>query len=151
MSCKTDGIHKDMWTPPTENDIPPWVFAKGECTLADQRMKCIIGPAGTTRIGPVMKTGKAGNTHDTLEWAFVYARWCWRGLGTRPYVDNMLEIFDVLCILTASTLKIETVSSASRRDLSQLVLYSVCLELSGICVSGHIKNCQDLSCLLVTF
>jgi hypothetical protein len=98
-----------MYTPPTDTVVPPWVFTKTECIEADRRMKAIIGPAGTTRIGPVMKTGKAVNTHDTLEWAFVYARWCWRGLGTSVYVENMLAIFDVLCIMTASTLDITTV------------------------------------------
>ena len=56
-----------------------------------------------------MEAGKGDNTHDTLEWAFTYARWCWRGLGTRIYMDNILDIFDLLNILTASTMKIETV------------------------------------------
>jgi hypothetical protein len=99
-----------MWTPPHAQYVPAWVFSKEECIKADKRLKCIIGPPGTMRIRDVMKSGKGGNTHDTLEWAFVFARWCWAGLGTRIYVDNMLEIFDLLCILTASTLKIETVS-----------------------------------------
>jgi hypothetical protein len=72
-------------------------------------MKAIIGPAGVMRICDVMKAGKGDNTHDTLHWAFVYARWCWAGIGTRLYVDNILDIFDTLNILTASTMKIETV------------------------------------------
>lgn len=76
---------------------------------ADNRMKSIIGPPGVTRIKNLMKGGRADNTHDTLEWAFVYARWCWTGLGNRVYVENILNIFDLLNVLTASTMKIETV------------------------------------------
>ena len=107
--CQDREFHKKMWTAPTETDVPPWVLTKEECIESDRRMKSIIGPPGTCRIADVMKKGKAENTHDTLEWAFVYARWCWVGKGTRVYIDNILEIFDVLCILTASTLNIETV------------------------------------------
>jgi hypothetical protein len=122
-----------MWTPPHDAVVPPWVFSKEECIRGDRRMKSIIGnvvylceypffcltacirsydvlgPAGTMRIQKVMKKGKGENTHDTLEWAFVYARWCWVGLGDRMYVENILEIFNLLNILTASTMKIETV------------------------------------------
>ena len=108
-SCKADGIHKRMWTPPTMDEVPPWVFSKEECKIADKRMGSIIGPPGTMRIRNVMKAGKGDNTHDTLEYAFVFARWCWTGLGCRVYVDNILDIFDVLNILTSSTMKIETV------------------------------------------
>ena len=78
---------------------------------ADNRMKSIIGPPGVTRIKNLMKGGRADNTHDTLEWAFVYARWCWTGLGNRVYVENILNIFDLLNVLTASTMKIETVNN----------------------------------------
>jgi hypothetical protein len=109
--CKVDGFHKKLWTPPYDEYVPDWVLEKDDCILANKRMKCIIGPPGTMRITDVMKAGKGDNTHDTLEWAFVYARWCLRGLGTRVYIDTILEIFDVLCILTASTLKISTVST----------------------------------------
>ena len=120
-SCESEGIHKRLWTPPTSSEVPPWVFDKAECIRADRRMKCIIGPPGTRRIGQVMKAGSAENTHDTLEWAFTFARWCWSGLGNRVYVDNVLDIFDVLNILTASTLKIETVGS---------LIVVKCLEMS---------------------
>ena len=105
-------FHKKLWTPPTNTEVPPWVFTKAECVKADRRMKNIIGPPGVLRIQNVMKAGKADNTHDTLEWAFTYSRWCWAGLGTRIYVDNILEIFNILNILTASTMKIETVTCA---------------------------------------
>lgn len=108
--CKAEGTHKKLYTAPTNNEVPPWVFTKAECITADRRMKSIIGPPGTRRISYVMKAGRADNTHDTLEWVFVFARWCWSGLGTRVYVDNALAIFDILNILTASTMKIETVS-----------------------------------------
>ena len=70
-----------------------------------------LGPAGTMRIRDVMKAGKADNTHDTLEWAFVFARWCWMDLGDRLYVENILDVFNLLNILTASTMKIQTVRS----------------------------------------
>jgi hypothetical protein len=109
VACEDEQFHKKLWTPPTDAHVPPWVFTKTECIKADQRMNSIIGPAGVMRIRNVMKAGKGDNTHDTLEWAFVYARWCWAGLGDRLYVENILEIFDVLNILTASTMKIETV------------------------------------------
>ena len=107
--CQTEGIHKRLYLPPTSLEVPPWVFDKAECIRADKRMKCLIGPPGTTRIRQVMKAGRAENTHDTLEWAFTFARWCWAGLGSSVYVENALEIFDVLNILTASTMKIEKV------------------------------------------
>jgi hypothetical protein len=110
-SCKGDNFHKKLWTPPTDRYVPDWVFTKDECIRSNKRLKSIIGPPGAMRIRDVMKAGKGENTHDTLEWAFVYARWCWFGLGTRVYIDNILEIFDVLCMLTASTMKIEQVSS----------------------------------------
>jgi hypothetical protein len=109
-SCQEINFHRKLYTPPTDAFVPPWVLSKAECIQADQRMHDIIGPPGTTRIKHVMKAGKGENTHDTLEWAFTYARWCWRGLGTRVYIDNILDIFDVLNILTASTLKIHTVN-----------------------------------------
>ena len=108
-ACKEDGFHKKLYTAPTESFAPGWVFAKADCITSNKRMNTIIGPPGTMRIKDVMKAGKGDNTHDTLEWAFTYARWCWRGLGDRIYVENILEIFDVLCIMTASTLKIDTV------------------------------------------
>ena len=110
-ACQQEGIHPKLWTAPTDEDVPPWVFTKRECMDADKRMKCIIGPAGAMRIKNVMKAGKGENTHDTLEWAFTYARWCWCGLAEtgRVYIENILNIFDTLCIMTASTLKIETV------------------------------------------
>ena len=110
--CEEDEFHRKLWTPPTDDEVPDWVFTKQECILADKRMKCIIGPAGAMRIRNVMKAGKGENTHDTLEWAFTYARWCWFGLavGTpRVFFENILDIFDTLCIMTASTMKIETV------------------------------------------
>lgn len=108
-SCKKDGFHKQLWTPPSDRLVPPWVFTKQECKQADKRMTSIIGPPGTMRIRNVMKSGRGDNTHDTQEWAYVYARWCWHNIGGRVYVENVLGIFDVLNILTASTLKIETV------------------------------------------
>lgn len=108
-SCEEKDYHKKLYTPPFDGFLPPWVFTKANCIEADNRMHSIIGPPGSTRIRNVMKAGKGDNTHDTLEWAFTYARWCWQGLGTRVYVDNILEIFDVLNILTASTMNIETV------------------------------------------
>jgi hypothetical protein len=107
--CMDNNFHKKLWTSPTDTEVPPWVFTKAECVQADNRMKDIIGPPGASRIRNVMKAGKGDNTHDTLEWAFTYARWCWAGLGSRIYVDNILEIFDILNILTASTMKIDTV------------------------------------------
>jgi hypothetical protein len=88
-------------------------------------MSFIIGPTGVRRIRKVMKRGHADNTHDTLEWAFVFARWCWRGKGTRVYVDNILDLFDVLSIMTASTFKIETVRN-SIYSLIILILFSKC-------------------------
>ena len=108
-SCEDYNFHKKLYTAPTNAFVPPWVLTKAECIEADRRMHFIIGPPRTTRIKHVMKAGKGDNTHDTLEWAFTYARWCWRGLGTRIYMDNNLDIFDLLNILTASTMKIETV------------------------------------------
>ena len=108
-ACEADGFHKKLWTEPTKNDVPPWVFTKAECIASDKRMKTIIGPPGTSRIKNVMKSGKGQNTHDTLEWAFVYARWCWAGKGERIYVENLLDIFEILCIMTASTMKRQTV------------------------------------------
>jgi hypothetical protein len=116
-SCKEDGFHKKLWTPPYDQYVPDWVFSKLECIKANKRMKSIIGPPGVMRISDVMKAGKGENTHDTLEWAFVFARWCWAGLGVRVYIENILEIFDVLCMLTASTIKIETVCSQSCLEL----------------------------------
>jgi hypothetical protein len=107
--CRDEGFHKKLWTEPTEGLVPPWVLTKAECIKADARMKTIIGPPGVMRIRDVMKAGRGDITHDTLEWAFVYARWCWAGLGTRVYIENVLEIFDVLNMLTASTMRIETV------------------------------------------
>jgi len=112
LACQESGVHPKLWTAPHDTEVPPWVFSKIECVAADKRMKSIIGPAGTMRIKNVMKAGKADNTHDTLEWAFTYARWCWFELAEgegRNYMDNILDIFDTLCIITASTLKIETV------------------------------------------
>ena len=119
-----------MWTAPTDEEIPPWVFDKGDCVLADKRMKSIIGPPGSMRIKCVMKAGKGENTHDTLEWAFTYARWCWFGLGqgrSRIYIDNILQIFDTLCIMTASHLKMDSVRLLSsyltiHLELSEYVL-----------------------------
>jgi hypothetical protein len=107
--CQSDRTHKKLWSGDTADDVPPWVFTKVECVEADKRMNSIIGPPGTNRIQRVMKAGHAANTHDTLEWAFTFARWCWHGFGTAVYVDNLLEIFDVLNILTSSSLKIATV------------------------------------------
>ena len=118
-SCAEFGYHKKLHQTPLsfdssdgkvwKPDVPPWVFTKRECTEADQQMDCIIGPPGTRRITKVMKRGHADNTHDTLEWAFVFARWCWRGKGSSVYVNNILDLFDVLSIMTSSTMKIDTV------------------------------------------
>ena len=79
-------FHKKLWTPPTNTDVPPWVFTKAECVKADRRMKNIIGPPGVLRIQNAMKACKADNTHDTLEWAFAYSRWCW----AEKYINLMI-------------------------------------------------------------
>ena len=136
-SCEAESIHKRLWTAPTSGEVPPWVFDKADCIKADRRMKSIIGPPGIRRIAHVMKAGKGENTHDTLEWAFTFARWCWSGLGNRVYVENALDIFDVLNILTASTMKIETVC-----------LISKCLKMSRnvyFCMSRNVSKCLTSS------
>jgi hypothetical protein len=117
ISCEEELIHKNLYVADDDDciPIPPWVLLKAECKKADGRMNTIIGPPGVRRIQKVMKRGKGNkSTHDSLEWASVFARWCLHGLGTEVYVNNILDIFDVLSVLSASTLRPDAVSERVR-------------------------------------
>ena len=65
--------------------------------------KCDEVPKG------VMKKGSGRNSHDTILWATTWAPWCLRHKledpTTRPYIENVLDIFDIMGMLNSSSLR----------------------------------------------
>jgi len=84
---------------------PPWVLSKQECIAADECMHHILG-ASTFEERPfeALKAEHAANSHDTILWATVYARWCLRKKGTARYTNNVCDIFDIMATLNATRL-----------------------------------------------
>lgn len=125
-ACLAAGIHEHL----TENgnDLPPWVFTKQECVAADRAMLKIIGSC-TFEERPlrVMRAGNASNSHDTIFWATVYARWCFRGKGNRVYIDNICDIFDIIASLGATRLNVKHV-----RDILKPRLINAMVHRAGL-------------------
>ena len=70
----------------------------------------------------VMKSGKAANSHDTIQWATVYSRWCFRNKGSARYTNNICDIFDILAQLNATRLNAQKVQTVIKpRLISALV------------------------------
>ena len=113
------GIHEHL----QEDNRAPWIFTKKECIEADACMKRIIGACSyEERPMGVMKSGKAANSHDTIQWATVYARWCFRKKGSARYTNNVCDIFDILAQLNATRLNAQRVQNVLRpRLISALV------------------------------
>jgi hypothetical protein len=108
------GIHEHLG----ESTNAPWIFTKKECIESDDLMRLVIGsytyedcPQG------VMKAGKANNSHDTIFWATVYARWCFRSKGGPVYTENLLEIFDIMAALNATRLNVRDIKENLRPRL----------------------------------
>jgi len=59
----------------------------------------------------VMKRGSGRNSHDTILWATTWAPWCLRhkldDANCQPYVENILEMFDIMGMLHSSTLRVD--------------------------------------------
>lgn len=115
-ACFNEGIHQHMTL--NGNVNPPWIFTKKECIEADRAMLQIIGSCSfEERPLGVMKAGRAGNSHDTIYWATVYARWCFRGKGSVPHRDNILDIYDIMASLCATRLNAKQVKEVLKPRL----------------------------------
>jgi hypothetical protein len=113
-ACQEEGIHQHL----SENENPPpWIFTKAECVAADKLMHKVIGKC-TFEERPlnVMRKGKGNKSHDTIQWAMTFARWCFRDKGNEIYTDNILGIFDILSMLNASRLNIDQIQNVIKHQ-----------------------------------
>ena len=88
------------------------IFSKADCVRADSVIRKIIGQYTSDEVPrSVMKKGSGRNSHDTILWATTWAPWCLRykleDVNCRPFVENVLDIFDVMGLLNSSSLKVD--------------------------------------------
>ena len=73
-----------------------------------------------------MKKGGGQNYHDTILLATTGAPWCLRhkanDVDSKPYIDNILELFDIMGILNSSSLKIEQFSETMMKRLTNAIV-----------------------------
>ena len=126
---------------------PPWVLKKEKCIDMDKQLRQVIGSYRSDEIPQnVMRAGKAGKSHDTIQWATLFGRYLLSDQG--KYTDNIIEIFDIMSTLNSSRLNASMVrKELLPRLINALADRSGFVPPSESCVTLHelIHVCEQVN------
>jgi hypothetical protein len=125
-ACKNEDIHHHLWEDDDDGNppaVPSWVLTKKECVEADMAMTKVIGKCSfEERPSNVMRAGKAKKCHDTIFWGMTYARWCLRDKGCPVYMENILDILDIMSQLHSGRMHLKNVVEVIKPKLVALLV-----------------------------
>jgi len=128
-------------------EAPPWVLEAKHCLQMDADMNNVMGAFASDEIPKhIFRAGKCQKSHDTIHWAHVFSQWCLRD-AEGIYVENILEIFDIMTLLNGSRLHGPTLRTEIYPQLLKAIMTrSGLVPPSECCVTLHelIHICEQV-------